>query len=95
MQGRNNSIPANAICVPPLVVSVLTMEYMPVSIESVLPPPSSRTHLGNFAQQILHTVDEQQCQLAAYRVPLKSEQFMCVICVHPSVWKSWCLSQQV
>ena len=95
MQGRNNAIPANAICVPPLVVSVFAMEAMPISIESVLPQTSMRTHVGNFAQQILNTADEQQSQRAAYGVPLKSEQFMCVSCVHPSVEKSWCLSQRV
>ena len=76
-------------------ISVCCRVYVPVSIESVLPQTSMRTHVGNFAQQILNTADEQQSQRAAHGVPLKSEQFMCVSCVHPSVEKSWCLSQRV
>ena len=97
-----NTVAANAIYLPPLVVSVFALEPLPVSISSGQEQTSTRTTVSTFAQQLIQSVDVEECVYKAkgvsrpgYGVQLQSDQFMCVSCIHPRVTQSWCLSQQV
>jgi hypothetical protein len=70
---------------------------MPVSVQNVPKTScktSSRTHLGNFTEQLL-MIDENKSTPAVYGVQLKPEQLTCVSCLHPNMTQAWCLSQQV
>lgn len=50
------------ICIPPLNVSVTSVETIPVNIQNInsMPGTSGRLHLGKFAQQLM-SIDENYC----------------------------------
>lgn len=89
------------ICIPPLNVSVVSVETMPVNIQSInsLPGTAGRLHLGKLAQQLM-SIDENYCTESkpfvscvplqqnatpVYGVQLQPEQFLCVSCLHPNL----------
>jgi len=89
------------ICIPPLNVSVVSVETMPVNIQSInsLPGTAGRLHLGKLAQQLIG-IDENYCTESkpfvscvplqqnatpVYGVQLQPEQFLCVSCLHPNL----------
>jgi hypothetical protein len=87
------AVSSKQICIPPLRVSVFSVETLPVSVQSIaLPQTSMRTHVGNLTQQLL-SIDENKCTPSVYGVQLKPEQVMCVSCLHPNSTQSWCLSE--
>jgi hypothetical protein len=88
-----NTVQPNTIYIPPLQISVFSVESMPVPVQSV-PKTCSRTHLGNFTEQ-LFMIDENKSTPAVYGVQLKPEQLTCVSCLHPNMAPAWCLSQQI
>ena len=88
-----NTLSSKNICIPPLRVSVFSVETLPVAVQNIaLPQTSSRIHVGKFTQQLLN-IDANQSTRAVYGVQLKPEQIMCVSCLHPNITQSWCLSE--
>ena len=89
------------ICIPPLNVSVTSVETMPLNIPNInsMRGTAGRLHLGKLSQQLMD-IDENYCtdsrpfvscaplpQSAApvYGVQLQPEQILCVSCLHPNL----------